>query len=535
MGAQSGVMDIVAGNMTETECLQTITSSTLVNRRELLFVWAGQVGASAMGNEGELDLLKKITKAKGVPGSVGNFSETDCLRVIAVFDHAVVTSGSLSAIECLKALAKASTAGSSDPTPPVVANANVNAAGTLLTINWTETGSPPVIGTTGLSLAGMTHGAATLSGVTTAGTQTTATISRAITNDETITLSYTPGNFTDSATPPNAAAGFNGQAVTNSSAQDYIPSLLNAQKLSLPANTPVGTRVQVTDGFAVSGNSYPSIDGFVRQIGTSNGKAKYANFGSGDFQIFVEWVDYLGNGLGWYFYNGNDGAGYFSDEDVAEPWLVTVWEERNFSGAITLTPPAVQELTAPSTAQGGVFVPEFGIFTKRGMSNGKDYFKLLGTPDDNDTLGEVVWYASLGDVGLTVPGAGWVVHDIDGNSNYYSTSAVATPDLVPNTSGAGGWKNSFDDSPASIVVTSLTVGQIAAGLKVGSTFYAATTSTNWRNGYHDVLGVAADYTFDGTKWTNGTTNGSGNTAFPWDGGIGTRDDVCSETNWEVSP
>lgn len=45
------------------------------------------------------------------------------------------------------------------------------------------------------------------------------------------------------------------------SAQSGILTLTNAQKLSLPANTPVGTRVQVTDGFVANG-AEGATDGF---------------------------------------------------------------------------------------------------------------------------------------------------------------------------------------------------------------------------------------------------------------------------------
>ena len=106
-----------------------------------------------------------------------------------------------------------------DVTPPVVATASVNTAGTTLTIGFTEAGSPPVLpasGATGFTLSA-SGGAVTLSSPAISGTTYTATTSRAIYNGEIITLAYSPGNVTDSATSPNALVAFSLSAVTNNS------------------------------------------------------------------------------------------------------------------------------------------------------------------------------------------------------------------------------------------------------------------------------------------------------------------------------
>ena len=106
-----------------------------------------------------------------------------------------------------------------DITPPVLASAAVNAAGTTLTVTFTETSSPPVLpasGATGFTLSA-SGGAVTLSSPAISGTTYTATTSRAIYNGEIITLAYSPGNVTDSATSPNALVAFSLSAVTNNS------------------------------------------------------------------------------------------------------------------------------------------------------------------------------------------------------------------------------------------------------------------------------------------------------------------------------
>lgn len=108
-------------------------------------------------------------------------------------------------------------AGLFDVTAPTVLGANVNTAGTTLTIAFTEAGSAPVLpasSVTGFTLTA-SGGAVTLSGTAISGTTFTATTSRTIGAGETLTLAYTPGNVTDSAAIPNALASFSGTSVTN--------------------------------------------------------------------------------------------------------------------------------------------------------------------------------------------------------------------------------------------------------------------------------------------------------------------------------
>lgn len=110
-----------------------------------------------------------------------------------------------------------------DTKAPTPLNVAINAAGTGLTVIWNEEFSLPVVGTTGLSLAGMTHGTATLSATTSSGKTTTATISRVVNSDEVLTLSYSPGNFTDSAYPlPNPVMSFTGKEITNDSTVNFV-------------------------------------------------------------------------------------------------------------------------------------------------------------------------------------------------------------------------------------------------------------------------------------------------------------------------
>lgn len=304
-----------------------------------------------------------------------------------------------------------------------------------------------------------------------------------------------------------------------------VQSLTNAQKLALdPVTTPIGKQVSVTDGFVVSGAGTTSFNDFYFASGTSGGRTRYEPLSYGS----------TGNECLW---NGASSwilSSFYYSDNVAEPWLGTWTKDSDGDPPVpTLTHPAIQQLTAPSTAQGGVFVSggtQDGVYTKRGQWNSKDYFVLLGVHDGGDppdSAGSIGWILnSLGDFGIGPETPSWIFFDAGFSPLYYSLSNVATPDLATN------WKNASDDSPASITVASVTVGQLVSGWKLGSVVYQVNGAQNGRNLLSDVLGVAPSIGWDTTKWTNGTTNGSGNTAFP---DIGTADPVASESNWGPVP
>lgn len=314
-----------------------------------------------------------------------------------------------------------------------------------------------------------------------------------------------------------------------------IQSLLNAQKLSLPANTPVGTRVQVTDGFVVSGlglvNGDPNADGFYFESGTVNGKPRYVKPGAntGDDYNTCYWSpDDDG-----YWVIGSDAWGRATTSSTNNfPW------EADFSGyGVTLTHPAVQELTAPSTAQGGVFVSggtQDGVY----KTFDSQTWALLGTDPLVSDFGVNAILQNQGGHAFTIYGPLGQSDD----PLYYSNSAVATPDLVPNTSGAGGWKNASDDSPASVTVTSVTQGELDAGFKRGSVTYVVNGTDSGRNRYSDVLGIAANVLWgpDDHQWLddNAVEINLGNVAFPFQGTPEvsiTEDPVAAEENWDNVP
>lgn len=100
-----------------------------------------------------------------------------------------------------------------DVTPPTVSSRSIPSAGTTIVLPMSEV----VTGTTGFTVSA-TAGAVTVSSVSGGSTSTlTLNLSRTIYNNETVTLSYAPGNVQDTA--GNALASFSGAAVTNGSSQ----------------------------------------------------------------------------------------------------------------------------------------------------------------------------------------------------------------------------------------------------------------------------------------------------------------------------
>jgi hypothetical protein len=101
-----------------------------------------------------------------------------------------------------------------DVTAPTVSSANINSAGTTLTINFDES----TTGDAGFTISA-SGGAATLSSPSGSGTAArTFTVSRTIYSGETVTLSYTAGDVEDAS--ENALENFSGAAVTNNSTED---------------------------------------------------------------------------------------------------------------------------------------------------------------------------------------------------------------------------------------------------------------------------------------------------------------------------
>lgn len=371
-------------------------------------------------------------------------------------------------------------------------------------------------------------------------------------------------------------------------------SLLNAQKLSLAANTAVGTQVSVTDGFVVSGFG-DARDGFYFPYGAPDGDGSYT---------YLKSLPYLGNGSDficgyktisgsqWNF--GTDNVNYLDGAQAADANEAFPWQA-DWSGStppLTLTHPALQQLTTTSTAQGGVFVvggTQEGVYVINGTQGGRTNFPLLGVTDARvswsidrwsvrDTEGAPIYY-SLSDVAtpdlagsdkitMVVNGTIYTKRGTFNGKSYYndvsqpdstshsaifwssatwhitnllgvdldtSTSAVATPDLATFLLGTAvtnvAWLNASDDSPASITVTTFTQGQLVSGWKLSTVVYQVNGNQNGRNLYSDVLGVAPNLGYT-TIWTDGTAEGVGNTAFP---DIGTADAVASEVNWGPIP
>lgn len=343
-----------------------------------------------------------------------------------------------------------------------------------------------------------------------------------------------------------------------------VQSLTNVQKLSLAPATSVGTRANVTDGFSTGATPY---EGFYApsefNLNTFPIYVLVSGNGGDGFTLasIVYW-----NNTAWAFATWTYGdIGSISDTFAADdgseafPWLA------NWEGQATLLNPAPQQLAAPSSAQGGVFLAnstQDGVYSiSADLVHGKKFFYLVGAGDPTDyTVSAVAWYLDINgefEIGPSAPGFVW--RSASGDPIYYSVSDVATPDLATN------WLNASDDSPAAITVTSVTQGLIDSGIsKTGAGTAAANApatkrgAANGRPYFVDVAQADAGATgayataWDGSIWAVLDVNGdplyssTDNVAHPslvttWSADLGdspvvvvSRNDVAAEANWTAA-
>jgi hypothetical protein len=100
-------------------------------------------------------------------------------------------------------------------------SATIDAAGTTLTVVLSTPITGPITGSTGLTITA-SGGAATLSSPSITAGVYTATISRAIQTDETVTLGSSSSNITDAFTPATTVPDFSGYPVANDSDQGLV-------------------------------------------------------------------------------------------------------------------------------------------------------------------------------------------------------------------------------------------------------------------------------------------------------------------------
>ena len=107
-----------------------------------------------------------------------------------------------------------------DTTPPAFLSGQVSADGTKVLVSLLETGTPPILPAAGVTGFGVqiNGAAAVISSATSAGTVVTLTLAALILAGQIVTITYAPGNVTDSAAPPNAMLAFGAQPIANGSA-----------------------------------------------------------------------------------------------------------------------------------------------------------------------------------------------------------------------------------------------------------------------------------------------------------------------------
>jgi hypothetical protein len=112
-----------------------------------------------------------------------------------------------------------SVAAASDTIKPVFASAAVPVNGLSVAVTLTEADSPPILPASGIIGFSVTVDsvARAISSATASGNVVTLNLASVVFAGQAVTVSYSPGNVTDSASPPNAMLGFAAQSVANNS------------------------------------------------------------------------------------------------------------------------------------------------------------------------------------------------------------------------------------------------------------------------------------------------------------------------------
>lgn len=303
-------------------------------------------------------------------------------------------------------------------------------------------------------------------------------------------------------------------------------------------DTPASITIALTDpkaGVFVSGGTQ---DGVWTNNGTVNSKESFLFLGAATTDDgLIRWMPSGAKGDAWEIRNDN-GAGliYYANNAVASPDLVTtilsVFTVDINALSLTSGNPATCYGHCASFDPANTFIICFDTtftlaesivdFTAVNAETFMD-MGISDSPTKQQIIDKIVALSGgkvtdLGSLKISVA----------------PTDRLLEPLNFTGMSGSGftqvpkGWYDATNDSPASITVSSVSQGDIDAGNKLGSVVRSVNGATNGRNKFTDVLAVATDLTWDGTKWTDGATNGSTNTATP---DIGTSDPVASEANW----
>jgi hypothetical protein len=132
-------------------------------------------------------------------------------------------------------------------------------------------------------------------------------------------------------------------------AEASYPEMTHAEKIALPIETAIGTRVIVTDAFELSGmsNDMESMNGYWYEFEAD----VYSSYAHIDHEEGVEWIIERDNDTGKWIISNDFGSLTSVDAGDAYPWRVTEWEDSGGNGSPEFNNPPIQELQAPDTWQ----------------------------------------------------------------------------------------------------------------------------------------------------------------------------------------
>ena len=280
---------IAAGSFSASDLLN-LSLSTVSTSSGTAYVWESSDGTNWGTNVNSISVgssSNNTVNANGTSSSNGTITPNQAQYLALVV---TTTSSAAFSVSDVRITGSSSgnyigaSAGSVDVTPPALSSAVVQNSGTTLFLNWTESGSPPVLqatglgATQGLTFSGFSGGAVSATAVSTSGVTSTVTLSRTVLSGETGgLLSIAMSAFTDSASPGNPTNALSGFAVTNSSTYNPVPGAPSINSVT-PGNAQVAILWTTGTGVSTSynvkrsltvGGTYTNLSAGTGVVGTS--------------------------------------------------------------------------------------------------------------------------------------------------------------------------------------------------------------------------------------------------------------------------
>lgn len=421
-----------------------------------------------------------------------------------------------------------------DTTKPVFASASVPSLGSTVAVVLTETGSPPILPATGVTGFTVLVNAVsrTITSGTAASTTVTLNLATPVLIGDTVTVSYTPGNITDSATSPNSMNAFTAQSVTNSSSQSgggdtTAPVFASA---SVPSN---GNTVAVVLTETGSSPVLPAtgVTGFAVTVGGSSRSVSSATASGTTVTLTLSSPVYINQTVTVAYTPGN--VTDSSANAMVSFGAQSVTNSSTTRKTITMTDPliylpipelfgSIGSSSLKTTLQGA------SLFFAVTVANTEDVAMTFNTTGFNGaTAGTTPTFSvEMDGLPLDLNSDGLAYKQFTNSANTQTVTLKASPTngrhvfrfqvrSFTQISGAtlGSWGSGGAVPPTAVDITGITLGgtSVMAALVPGTDYY---TDTALVFGHSRTVGVLATLGFGSTTTTASAANNSTPLSWP---------------------